>query len=88
MPSRYFPRTIFAPNWSIRADSVLSSANGIAHEVLGPREDLDPAYDTTVRVQIGHLRGKPQAHSIFGRWTSKASPYRCSERERHYRMRS
>ena len=34
----------------------------IAQGVLGRREDFDPAYDTIVRVQIGHLRGKLQAY--------------------------
>jgi hypothetical protein len=34
----------------------------IAQEVLGRRDDFDPAYDTIVRVQIGHLRNKLQTY--------------------------
>ncbi|WP_047497214.1 hypothetical protein [Terriglobus sp. TAA 43] len=42
-------------------DSVIREQD-IAQRVLGRKDDFDPAYDTIVRVQMGHLRQKLQSY--------------------------
>jgi hypothetical protein len=55
----------------------------IAHDVLGRRDDFDPAYDTIVRVQIRHLRNKLQ---VYFESEGAAEPLRMSLPRGSYRI--
>ncbi|MEO6981668.1 MAG: hypothetical protein ABI072_00965 [Edaphobacter sp.] len=53
---------LFVTETSLLFPDRLIHEQDIAQGVLGRKDDFDPAYDTIVRVQIGHLRQKLQAY--------------------------
>lgn len=53
---------LFVAESSLLHPDTLIREQDIAQRVLGRKDDFDPAYDTIVRVQIGHLRQKLQAY--------------------------
>lgn len=53
---------LFVAETSLLHPETLVREQDIAQRVLGRKDDFDPAYDTIVRVQIGHLRQKLQTY--------------------------
>jgi hypothetical protein len=53
---------LFVTETSLLYPDRLIPEQDIAQGVLGRKDDFDPAYDTIVRVQIGHLRQKLQVY--------------------------
>ncbi|HEY9137568.1 MAG TPA: helix-turn-helix domain-containing protein [Terriglobus sp.] len=53
---------LFVAESSLLHPDMLIREQDIAQRVLGRKDDFDPAYDTIVRVQIGHLRQKLQGY--------------------------
>ncbi len=53
---------LFVAETSLLHPDTVIREQDIARRVLGRKDDFDPAYDTIVRVQMGHLRQKLQTY--------------------------
>jgi len=53
---------LFVTETSLLDPDCVIREQDIAQRVLGRKDDFDPAYDTIVRVQMGHLRQKLQSY--------------------------